>query len=97
MSNCGAALCCTPAPDRRFEFQKSSQLLIGVHNETLSVVPVCVNNPDRSPFAVYRSDTSPTSSCFAAIVSDYLPGSFWLFYPLKQKSREGSLSTLTHG
>jgi hypothetical protein len=38
--------------DRGFEFQKRSQLFIGVHNETLSVVAVCINNPDRSTFAV---------------------------------------------
>ena len=32
-----------------FEFQKRSQLFIRVHNETLSVVAMRVNNPDRSP------------------------------------------------
>src|SRR5262249_79758 len=33
----------------RFQFQKRSQYFIGAHNETFSVVAVCVNNPDRSP------------------------------------------------
>jgi hypothetical protein len=28
-----------------------------VHNETLSVVAMCVNNPDRSPFAIYRRNS----------------------------------------
>jgi hypothetical protein len=36
-------------PNRRFEFQKRSQLFIRSHNETLSVVAVRVCNPDRSP------------------------------------------------
>jgi hypothetical protein len=39
---------------RRFEFQKSRQLLIRVHNETLSVVAMCVGNPDRSPVGINR-------------------------------------------
>jgi hypothetical protein len=33
--------------DRRFEFNKRSQLFIGTHHETLSVA-MRVNNPDRS-------------------------------------------------
>jgi len=33
-------------------FHKSSQLFIRTHNETLSVVAVCVSDPDRSPFAI---------------------------------------------
>jgi hypothetical protein len=40
--------------NRRFEFHKRSQLFICVHNETLSVVPVCVGNPDRSPVGINR-------------------------------------------
>jgi hypothetical protein len=31
-------------------FPKRSQLFIRSHNETLSVVAMCVGNPDRSPF-----------------------------------------------
>jgi hypothetical protein len=34
------------------EFDESSQLFIRVHNETPSVVAVCVSNPDRSPFPI---------------------------------------------
>ena len=43
--------------DFGFEFPKRSQLLIGVHNETLSVVAVRVNNPDRTPLRI--NDTQP--------------------------------------
>jgi hypothetical protein len=35
-----------------FEFEKRCQFFIGVHNETLSVVVVCVCNPDRSPAGI---------------------------------------------
>jgi len=37
--------------NRRFEFEKSRQLLVRVHNETLSVA-MRVNNPDRSSIAI---------------------------------------------
>jgi hypothetical protein len=42
--------------DRRFQFYKRSQLFIGTHNVTLSVVAMCVSNEDRSPLyaTVYR-------------------------------------------
>jgi hypothetical protein len=40
--------------NRRFQFQKSSHLFIRVHNETLSIIAVCVNNPERSPFTIDR-------------------------------------------
>ena len=33
--------------DRRFQFQKRGQLFIGVHNEALSVVAMCIRNPER--------------------------------------------------
>ena len=32
----------------RFNFEKRSQLFIGLHNEPLSVAPICVRNPDPS-------------------------------------------------
>jgi hypothetical protein len=38
--------------NRPFQFQKRSQLIIGVHNETLSVVAMRVNNPDCSPLRI---------------------------------------------
>src|SRR5260370_26931710 len=37
------------AVDRRFKLHKRGQLLIRMHNETLSIVAVCVSNPDCSP------------------------------------------------
>ena len=40
--------------NRRFKFQKPSQLFIGVHNETLPVVAMCVCNPDRAPVRINR-------------------------------------------
>jgi hypothetical protein len=41
---------------RRFHFQKRGQLFIGVHNETLPVIAMCVNNPDCSPFKIQSCD-----------------------------------------
>jgi hypothetical protein len=32
--------------NRGFEFQKHDQLFIRSHNETLSIVAVCIRNPD---------------------------------------------------
>jgi hypothetical protein len=40
-------------PNRRFEFHKRSQLFIRSHDETLSVVAMCVRNPDRSPVGIH--------------------------------------------
>src|SRR6188472_766408 len=52
LARCLALISCRVSPDTRnprFQFQKRSQLLIRTHNETLAVVAMCVNNPDRSP------------------------------------------------
>jgi len=38
----------------RFQFNKRRQLFIRAHNETLSIIAVCINDPDRSPFGVNR-------------------------------------------
>jgi len=38
--------------NRRFQFQKRSQLFIGTHNETLSVAAMRVRNPDYSPLRI---------------------------------------------
>jgi hypothetical protein len=40
--------------NRRFQFRKRRQLFIRMHNETLSVVAMCVCNPDRSPVGINR-------------------------------------------
>jgi hypothetical protein len=39
---------------RRFQFHQRGQLFIRMHNETLSVVAMCVCNPDRSPVGINR-------------------------------------------
>jgi hypothetical protein len=67
--------CCQPlgGANRRFQFHKRRQLFIRAHNEPFSVVAMCVHNPERSPFAIYRRDTAPTSTGFAEIVSDDFP------------------------
>jgi hypothetical protein len=41
-AHCGGA-------NRRFKFEKCGQLFIRPHNETLSVVAMCVSNEDCSP------------------------------------------------
>jgi hypothetical protein len=56
--------------NRRFKFDKRSQLFIRAHNETLSVVAMCVSNEDRSPARVHSCDAAPTPTGFAEIVSD---------------------------
>ena len=38
----------------RFQFHKRRQLFIGTHNKTLSVVTMCVNDPDCSPVGINR-------------------------------------------
>src|SRR5882724_445806 len=59
--------------NRRFKFKKRRQFFIRTHNETLSVVAVCVSNPDRSPLRINGCDTTPTPPGFPEIVSDDLP------------------------
>jgi len=39
--------------NRPFQFQKRSQVYIGLHNKALSVLAVRVSNPDCSPVRVY--------------------------------------------
>jgi hypothetical protein len=57
--------------NHRFKFQKRSQFFIRVHNETLSVVAVRVNDPERSRVAIHRRNTAPTPTGFTQIVRDY--------------------------
>jgi hypothetical protein len=47
--------------NRPFQFNKRSQLFVGMHNKTLSIAAMCVCNPDRSPAA----GTSPWVSALA--------------------------------
>jgi hypothetical protein len=62
--------------NRSFQFQKRRQLFIRTCDETLSVVAMRVNNPDRSAFAIHSRQTAPTPSGFAEIVSDGFPAPF---------------------
>src|SRR6266516_2003111 len=50
--------------DRRFEFDKHSQLLIRTHKETLAVAAMRVTNPDCTPA------TKPTGAAALLIVQD---------------------------
>jgi hypothetical protein len=43
----GSARMATALPNRRFEFHKSRQLFIRVHNITLPVATMRISNPDR--------------------------------------------------
>jgi hypothetical protein len=45
---------CLHTGDFGFKFSKPRQLVVGTHNETLSVAAMCVNNPDRSPVGINR-------------------------------------------
>ena len=47
---------------------------IGAHNETVSVVAMCVSNKDCLPVEVNRRDTTPTPTSRADSVCDDLPG-----------------------
>jgi hypothetical protein len=36
------------------KFKKRGQLFVRSHNETLPIIPMSVNNPDRSPVGICR-------------------------------------------
>ena len=40
-------------PNRRFEFDKRGQLFIRTHNETLSIVAMCISNEDCPPARIH--------------------------------------------
>jgi hypothetical protein len=50
------------APNRRFKFHKRRQLFVGVDNETLSAVPMCVCNKDCRPATIHGSNPNPNSN-----------------------------------
>ena len=58
---------------RAFKFEERSQFLVGADDETLSIVAMCVCNPDRSPVGIHCGRTAPTPTGFADIVSDDFP------------------------
>jgi hypothetical protein len=51
--------------NHRFQFQKRRQLFIRTGNETLSVVAMCVNNPDCSPLLESNELDRPAMSSMA--------------------------------
>jgi hypothetical protein len=63
----------TASADYGFKFQKRSQLFLRVHNETLSVIAMCVGNKDCSPAGIHCCDAAPAPPSFAEIVSDDFP------------------------
>jgi hypothetical protein len=38
----------------RFQFHERRQLFIRMNNETLTIVTVCISNPDGSPVGINR-------------------------------------------
>jgi hypothetical protein len=58
-SRCLDLILRSDGPNRRFEFQKRSQLFIRSHNETLSVIAMRVCDEDRSP---HRPETTSLSA-----------------------------------
>jgi hypothetical protein len=50
--------------------RKRGQLIIRLHNETLSVVAMRIGNEDRSPIAIHSCSTASTPALFTEIVSD---------------------------
>ena len=61
------------ATDCRFQFHKRRQLFLRIHNETLRVIAVGANNPNRLQIGIHRGDAAPTPTGFAEIVSDDFP------------------------
>jgi hypothetical protein len=59
--------------NRRFESHKRSQYFVRSHNDTLSIVVVCIDNPDCSPFAIQRGHPAQTPTGLAEIVRDAFP------------------------
>jgi hypothetical protein len=61
--------CLIPA----IQVQKSRQVLIHTHNETPSVVAVCVSNEDRSPARITIATQPQLQPALLRFVSDDLP------------------------
>jgi len=58
-AECGKNLACSSrqlaaSASHRFQFQKPSELFVGVHYKAPSVVAMCVNNPYCSPAGINR-------------------------------------------
>jgi hypothetical protein len=67
---------------RRFQLQKRRQHFIRTHNETLSVVAMCVSNEDRSTARNVTADCVMLLLCWSGAASgivDHLRGRFARF------------------
>ena len=53
---------------RPLQFNKRSQLVIGVHNEAVSVIAMSVNNPNRPPFKIQHLGNSPSFMTDSALM-----------------------------
>jgi hypothetical protein len=71
--------------DRLLQFHKRRQLFIRVHNETLSVVAMCVSNQDRSPIGIHGCDAASGPTAFAEIVSDQFPSASFALHTAMTK------------
>jgi hypothetical protein len=58
------------------QFQKRSQLFIGMHDEALSVVAMRVSDEYRSTLAIHGCNTTTRPTGFAEVVSDYFSIAF---------------------
>jgi hypothetical protein len=58
------------------------QLFIRVHNETLSIVAMCISNENCSTLKIQYWDAALTPTGFAQIVSDDLPVLHATFAPM---------------
>src|SRR5262249_14021492 len=65
---------------RRLQFHKRSQLFIRTQNETLSVVSMCVSNPDCPSMKIERRYPAHAESGFLEIVSDFTGGDSRLLF-----------------
>jgi hypothetical protein len=45
--------------NRRFQFKKRGQLFIRMHDETLSVIAMCICNPERSLVGIKIAEVQP--------------------------------------
>jgi hypothetical protein len=56
--------------NRGFQLQKRGQLFIRPHNETLSVVAMRVNNPDRSPGVFFTAGIADEEQGLFGIITE---------------------------
>ena len=57
--------------NRRFQFDKSTQLFISPYNETLSVVAMRISNKEGSPAKIHACDPAPTPTGFAEVAAAF--------------------------